>query len=113
MYRHFSNNRTVRFASCKRHELEQDVVSGLAITPARMQSLTRDGVPINSQANAASYDDGYRTLEYEPPSELRRGVDMAELWEQGRDIKDRLKKYYHKMRPLDSAVTAAREKGGE
>lgn len=111
MFRHFSNSSTLRFASCKRRELEQDVVSGLAITPARMQSLTRDGVPINSQANAASYDEGYRTLEYEPPAELRRGVDMAELWEQGRDIKDKMKKYYHKVRPLDTVIEA--QKGGQ
>lgn len=110
MFRHFGF-KNVRFASCKRQDFEQDVVSGLAITPARMQSLTRDGVPINSQANAASYDDGYRTLEYEPPADLRRGVDIAELWENGRDIKDKLKKYYQKVRPLDSAIEA--QKGGQ
>lgn len=110
MYRHFGL-KNLRFASCKRQDYEQDVVSGLAITPARMQALTRDGVPINTQANAATFDDGYRTLEYEPAADLRRGVDMAELWEQGRDIKDKMKNYYHKVRPLDAAI--AQSKGGE
>lgn len=110
MYRHFGF-KNVHFASCKRESFEQDVISGLAITPARMQALTRDGVPINTQANAMSFDDGYRTLDFEPPADLQRGVDIAELWEQGRDIKDKMKKYYHKVRPLDQALSS--QKGGE
>lgn len=110
MYRHFGI-KNIRLATCKRHEFEQDVISGLSITPARMQALTRDGVPINTQANAMTFDDGYRTLEFEPPADLQRGVDIAELWEQGRDIKDKVKKYYQKFRPLDAAISS--QKGGE
>lgn len=87
-----------RVAVCELHDDEEPVQSGLAFTPSKMLELARDGVPISQQTAGATYDDGYRTLPFEPLLEHQRGIDMADLWERDQDARGRIKKSIDKAR---------------
>lgn len=88
----YVKSRVSRFSFIKRHEFEEDVQNGLSVTPQRMLELTNKGIPISSQLNALVFDEGVSALDFEPPLECTRGVDLADLWEARENLKVKVRK---------------------
>lgn len=81
-----------RVAVCKLQDGEIPTQGGLAFTPSRMMELANDGIPISTQTAAGvTYDDGYRTLDFEPLLEHRRGIDICDAWEADQDARVKMK----------------------
>lgn len=94
-----------RVAICKCKEGEIPTQGGLAFTPSKMMQLASDGIPISAQTAAGiTYDEGHRTLDFEPLLENRRGIDVTDIWEADQDarhkIKNSLKKPIFKSEPV-------------
>lgn len=66
---------------CERRDGEPVVREGLAMTPADIARLTARGMPINQQ-NLGTFQDGEPNPSPYVTSERRRGVDVADLWEE-------------------------------
>lgn len=81
-----------RAAVCVLHPDEEPTESGLAYTPSQMFELAQQGIPVSTQTAAfsGSFDEGYRTLDFEPPLDLQRGADLADLWEKSKDAHARI-----------------------
>ena len=68
--------------SCpKRHEDEQEVQNGLALTPAQMLDMTEKRIPITPQNLGLTYEEAVDVKNFEVSPEYRRGVDIGDLWE--------------------------------
>ena len=64
-----------------RKDGELVVREGLSMTPADIARLTSRGMPINQQ-NVGMFQDGEPNPSPYVTSERRRGVDVADLWEE-------------------------------
>lgn len=93
-----------RFAKCELHDDEEPIQNDLAFTPSKMLMLAHDGVPISTQTAGMVFDDGYRTLDFEPLLEHQRGIDMAELWEHDQDARGKFKSAIKKARESQKGV---------
>lgn len=96
-----------RFANCHRKPDELPVQRGLAVTPRQMMEMAEQGIPISSVNAEWMYDDGMRNLEFEPPMERQRRVELGDLWETQQDVKKKTKKLF------DLGAAAAAQEGGE
>lgn len=107
------NKDSFRPAVCLRHDDEEPVQSGLAYTPSRMMELAEQGIPISVQTagNSVSYDEGYRTLDYEPALEWRRGTDINDIWEAQMDARENVNKAFKNAR--EKVPEAFGQKGDE
>lgn len=81
MFKRYALNRVPRHSAPKRQEYEPIVQNGLAITPAEMMNLTNRGIPISPQNLGLVYDEGVSELDFTPPAEYTRGVEINDLWE--------------------------------
>ena len=54
--------------------------NNLAITPAVMAEMVDRGVPVSSQSLSGSFFDGVENPSWDIPIDLKRGVDVAEVW---------------------------------
>lgn len=79
------------FAQCKRKNNERVVQNDLAVTPTQMADLASKGVPIAPQNLGLGYQEGVSSLDYQPPLEHIRGIDIAELWESREQVKDKVR----------------------
>lgn len=86
----FDRNRD-RFAHAVRHEGEHDVQSGLAMTPSQVFKMAEKGLPVTTRNLGLTYDEGYSNLDFTPPLEYRRGVDIGDLYEARMDSKAKLR----------------------
>lgn len=75
-------------ANCKRRKNEEIVQNGLALTPAQILKMAEAGIPASS-ANNPNLVDGSKENNWIVPIEERRGIDMADLWNERQDIKQR------------------------
>lgn len=91
MVKHFLKRKDI-FACAVRHTGEQDVQNGLAMTPSQMFDMAQRGLPITTQNLGVTYDEGYSNLDFTPPAEFRRGVDLGDLYEMRMDAKSKLRK---------------------
>lgn len=91
-----------RFAHPKRRPDELPVQRGLAVTPAQMLEMAQAGIPISSVSAEFMYDDGQRTVAFEPPMERMRRVEIGDLWENQMDIRKKTRKLYHTESISDS-----------
>lgn len=68
---------------CKAQSTSEELKTrqGLALTPSDVARLTSQGMPVNTE-NAQMFYDGDTNPSPYVTSERRRGVDVAELWEQ-------------------------------
>ncbi|MBR6292843.1 MAG: hypothetical protein IKR33_08605 [Bacteroidales bacterium] len=82
-----------RFAHCVRHDGEQEVVNGQALTPTQMDALTQQGIPISTNNVGIEYETGSEQLDFEPPLEFRRGVDIGDVFEAHQDVKNRFRRF--------------------
>ena len=89
--RRLVKSRQDRFCCPKRHEHESQVKNGLSVTPSGMLDMAQKGIPITSQLNGNSYDDGVSELDFMPPLECTRGVDIADMWEARENLKSKVR----------------------
>lgn len=61
--------------------------SDLAITPAVMAEMVDRGLPVSSQSVSGMFNDGVENPSWDLPIDLRRGVDVAEVWNAQRDAR--------------------------
>lgn len=80
-----------RFSRPSYRPYETPVQSGLAISPSDMLEMTKRGIPITPQNLGLSYDEGYNDLDFNPPIEYQRGIDIGTLWEERQSAKSRIK----------------------
>lgn len=92
MQTHLTKNRKDNFALAMRHDGEQSVENGLAMTPAQMYDMAKRGLPITTQNLGITYDEGVSSLDFTPPLEHRRGIDFGDLYEARHDAKAKLRK---------------------
>lgn len=91
MVKHFIQRRDI-FAQALRHDGEQQVENGLAMTPSQMYDMAQRGLPITTQNLGITYDEGYSALDFNPPLEHRRGIDFGDLYEARFDAKSKMRK---------------------
>lgn len=84
---------------------DRPVQSGLGVTPSQMLELTKRGVPISPANLGLTYQEGVSRLDFTPPLEYQRGIDIGALWEARQDSREKFRKAY-------SAVLE-NQKGGE
>lgn len=105
MLRRFLNNRKDNFAHAHRREDETEVQNGLAMTPAQMYDMAMKGLPISTQNLGITYDEGYSNLDFTPPLEYQRGIDLGDLYEARMDAKQKLRANRDAGRFQSAAVT--------
>lgn len=90
----YSRSAINRYAAPTRAVDELPVQSGLAVTPAQMLEMASQGIPISSVGAEFMYDDGQRTVDFEPPLERQRRVEIGDLWESQMDIRKKARKLH-------------------
>lgn len=81
-----------KFSVCRRFDDEQEVQNGLSMTPSQMFDMAQKGLPITTRNLGVTYDEGYNDLEFDPPMEYRRGIDVGDLYEARHDVKTKFRK---------------------
>lgn len=66
------------------------VQPNLAITPSQMAVLVDDGIPVSSSLLSGSFNDGVSNPSWDIPIDLRRGVDVAEVWNAQRSSRNNI-----------------------
>lgn len=88
----FSNQtKNVKLKNCVLTSEEPIVQNGLAVTPSEMLELTNRGVPISPNNLGVIYEEGSSNLDFEPPLEHQRGIDITDMWEHREDVKSKMK----------------------
>lgn len=82
-----------RLCSAQSTSQELKTRQGLALTPTDVARLTSQGMPVNTE-NAQMFYDGDNNPSPYVTSERRRGVDVAELWEQHQHIIEKARKMH-------------------
>lgn len=88
----------------KRNSEDQPVKGGLAVSPAHMMSLAERGIPI-STANDAAFYDGEPNPSWNLPLDNQRGVDINDMWNLSRDVRNKLKSAYRKVKENQSKTS--------
>lgn len=72
---------------CKRSSVEDPVISGLSVTPAQIEQMARNGIPVSvpNASNFFTVDSGR-----DVPPELRVDADRNTLWETSQAAKARI-----------------------
>lgn len=73
----------------------------LAITPAVMAEMVDSGIPVSSQSISGVFDDGVPNPSWDIPIDLKRGVDVAEVWQAQRDARSHV---VNGVQPIKSDV---------
>lgn len=74
------------YANCKRRRGETPVQNGLAVSPADVLKMAEAGIPASAQMNSRMID-GHSGSDWNVPLEERRGVDIAAMWQESRNIR--------------------------
>lgn len=69
-----------------------EVNGTLAITPAKMQKLSEQGIPISSQVINQVYFDGENNPSWDVPMDRKRGIDINDMWQHEQNVKTKLKR---------------------
>lgn len=83
------NKKTV-FATCKRRVGEAVVHNGLAITPSQVLKMAEQGLPVTAQLQYQMVE-GHEGSDWNLGIEERRGIDMAQVWQESKSARKRLK----------------------
>lgn len=75
-------------------ETDSPTRQGLAYTPADMERLTAQGIPIQSGELAAQYYDGDTGSDFNITSDRIKTNTINDLWEEHQDIIEKAKKAY-------------------
>lgn len=80
-----------KVAYCRRKKGETVVQNGLAVTPSDVLRMAESGIPASAQMNAQMID-GHTGSDWNIPIEERRGVDIATLWQESHNIREKFRK---------------------
>lgn len=80
-----------------RHGDDAPVQNGLACTPANLLEMTSRGIPIAPANLGLLYQEGVGKLDYTPPLEYQRGVDIGVLWEAKQASRKKLREALSKI----------------
>lgn len=79
-------------------EKRNPVKQGLAYTPAMMDKMRVQGIPIQSNNLPEElFDDGDKTNSYDVPLYRQRGIDVADVWIMEQESKSKLKQFAKKQ----------------
>ena len=78
------------FASCKRKDSETPVRNGLAVTPSQVLKMSEAGLPVSAQLQYQMVE-GHTGSDWNLGIEERRGIDMAQVWQESKSARKRLK----------------------
>lgn len=80
--------------SCpQRTEEEGKIQNSLSTTPAQMERLLEQGLPISSQMlDAQLFYDGDQNPSWDIPIDQQRGIDIADIWAAEYDARENFKK---------------------
>lgn len=100
MYDEFCRNKKHRspLSRPRRHENEEVVKSGLALTPTEMDKMVKNGIPITPQNLGLTYEEGYDKQNFDVSPEYRRGADIGELWEKQQSVNKRFRDSVNKLK---------------
>lgn len=87
----------IKVTNARRKDYERVVQNGLAVTPSDMQVLAAKGIPVSPQNLGLGYQDGVSKLDFQPPIEYTRGVDINDLWEARQQVKDKVRRAKGKL----------------
>lgn len=89
--------------TARRKSGEMIVQNNLALTPADVLKMAESGIPASSQMQSAMID-GHTGTDWNIPLEERRGVDIADMWQESMNIR---KKFVtaHNSAPVEPAKT--------
>lgn len=92
----FNKYRYHGIKTCNTHYKEGEDVTrqGLAYTPADMERMTAQGLPIQSGEIAAKFYDGDAGSDFHLTSDRIKGNDVNDLWEEHKEITKKAKKAY-------------------
>lgn len=76
--------------NCHYGESDRVVQSGLAMRPKDMLELSERGIPITTRNLGVEYEEGMSKLDFDPPMEHRRGIDIADMWEHRQDMRRKI-----------------------
>lgn len=79
------------FTSCKRLRGEAVVQNGLAVTPSQVLKMAESGIPASAQMNSRMID-GHTGSDWNIPLEERRGVDIAQMWQESQNVRAKFRK---------------------
>lgn len=83
--------RKSNYSRPRRHDEEEQVITGLSVSPSDMIEMTMRNEPITPQNLGMVYDEGYSKLDFEPPIQFKRGIDIGDAWEAQMDSKRKLR----------------------
>lgn len=86
-----NKNKVVARHFC-RHSDEQVVQNGLAVTPSQMMELASQGIPISPNNLGLGFEEGVSDLDFTPPLQYQRGIDIGDLYEAREDSKAKIKR---------------------
>lgn len=81
-----------RVCSTKLQKYEKSVQPGLALTPSQIHKMSEKGIPVTTQNLDGMFDDGVTRPSWDVPLDQQRGVDVATMWQKGRDTAAKLRK---------------------
>lgn len=79
-----------KFATCKRKVTETAVRNGLAVTPSQVLKMAESGLPVSAQLQYQMVE-GHEGSDWTLGIEERRGIDMAQVWQESKSARKRLK----------------------
>lgn len=96
-------NRPYKVCTCGRCKDQIPVYENQSMTPAQMYEMMLQGKPLSSTFSDPSlFDDGDKAAGFEVPFQLRRGVEVTDVWEFTQDLKQRIFKngsaHYKKLK---------------
>lgn len=80
-----------KIVSYKRSRKDIKVQPGLAMTPSQMQRLSEKGVPVSNQNLEGMFYDGDTRPSWDVPMDQIRGIDVAQLWQERKNIAAKIK----------------------
>lgn len=81
----------MRYSTPRRAVHEPVVQNGLALTPDKIEYMSRLGQPVTTQTLGAEYYDNTANNDYYVPLEHRRGMDIVDVWNAMKDGKTKLR----------------------
>lgn len=92
----------INFCSALRHEGEQIVQNGLAMTPSDVLRSAEAGIPVSAQMNASFFDDGHFGSDWNLDLNDRRGVDIGHLWQEQMSSRQKMRNAHAQGEAVES-----------
>lgn len=88
----------IKYATTPSSESDDVTRQGLAYTPADMEKMLSQGLPVSSKELASRFYDGDDKSDFFVSSDRVRNNDVNDLWEESQDIRARARAAYKESR---------------